>query len=45
VIVEYDSQNMISAVTYAQSSLSYMGTIVDDCRFLACHFQNGLIVF
>jgi len=40
VIVESDSQNVISAVTGAQSPLSYMGTIVDDCRLLACHFQN-----
>jgi ribonuclease HI len=40
VIVESDSQNVISAVTDVQLPLSYMGTIVDDCRLLTCHFQN-----
>jgi len=40
VIVESNSQNVISAVTNAQPPLSYMGTLVDDCRLLACHFQN-----
>jgi len=40
LIVEYDLQNVIYTFTDAQSPLSYMGTIVDDCRLLTCHFQN-----